>query len=121
MAKLAQTSKMAKVSKLTKITKITTAVKMVNFSKLAEMAEMSKVAKNFKFTEFGNTDKMPGIAQTIKRDFDGRKGRDSHIEQNDLSDQDSQIGPQWPGLAKRDKMAKVFEFDSIAEKSKEPT
>ena len=105
------------------MTKKTTAAKMAKFSKLAEMAEVSKVAKVFKLTKSAKTDKisqMAGIAKTIKRYFNGRRGRDSHIEQNNLSDQDSQNGPQWPGLAKKDKMAKLFEFDSIAEKSKEP-
>ena len=96
---------------------------MAKISELAEIAKVSKVAKVFKLTKFAKTDKMSqmaGIAKTIKRDFTGRRGRDSHIEQNDLSDQDSQNGSQWPCLAKKDKMAKLFEFDSIAEKSKEP-
>ena len=118
MAKTSQTSKKAKTTKLTKMAKITTAVKMVNFSKLAEMAEVSNVARVFKFSKFAKIDKMSqmaGIAKTIKRHFDGRTGRDSHIQQNDLSDQDSQLGAQWPGLAEKDKMVNFFEFDRIAE------
>ena len=103
------------------MTKKTTAAKMAKFSKLAEMAEVSKVAKVFKLTKSAKTDKisqMAGIAKTIKRHFDGRTGRDSHIQQNDLSDQDSQLGAQWPGLAEKDKMANFFEFDGIAENQK---
>ena len=121
MAKMAETSKMAKITKLTKMIKITTAAKMAKFSKLAEMAEVSKVAKFFKITKFAQMDKISqiaGFAQTIKRDFNGRRSQDSHNEQNDLSDQYSQIGPRWPGLAKKGKMAKLTEFDSIAKNSK---
>ena len=87
------------------------------------MAQMPKMAKVFKFNKFARTAKMSqmaGMAKTTKRDFSGRKGRDSHIEQNDLSDQDYQIGPQWLGLAKKAKMAKLNEKDSVAKKSKRP-
>ena len=78
-------------------------IKVFNFTKFAKMAKMSQVA---------------AMAKTIKRVFNGRKSQDSHIEQNDLKDQDSQNGPRWSGLAKRVTMAKLTEFDSIAKKSK---